>query len=562
MKIGRSEISRFTHLSRRKKLLAGAVAVVLVGSAIGGSFFTYIHLSRVNAPLPSLKPHADIPIRPMTTFADTLNQELPTDSVDLPLKCPVQQGDWIKTENQNPGLALTPTDWTNFKLTQESGSVLWIDKQSVTCGDRIGIHASLYPTNADGSLNKAPRTFEVLRVGWYDGSGARMVWNSGPVKLKFRNTPTLRNATRTIETRWPTSTSFEVGPDWVPGLYLVASVNKAGAFENVAPFILRATPGPSSLLLIHSTLTWAAYNSFGGHSTYSRVVNGVTERSQIASLDRPYAGSGMSHILRDAISFVQYLESTGLNIDQVADTDINNSPSIVTNYNGIIFSGHPEYMTRTEFDTVAAARNLGINIAFMGANDAYWQSRLESSPTGPDRHLAIYRDPLLDPQTDWQKVTTAFANPRINTPPSLLTGEKTAGVHVTGTLKAVNIPGWLHLPKSAELSGWAANSEIDGLASGSAAPPKTHLIFSGKFELVNPTPAARALNRSLVAQTIWFTTPSGSATFVAGVNYWPCETSDTCPEATVGESTKTLLQSITSQVLTLWQTKAVGKGLK
>ena len=447
MKIGRSETSRFTHLSRRKKLLAGAVAVVLVGSAIGGSLFTYIHLSRVNAPLPSLKPHADIPIRPMTTFADTLNQELPADSVELPLKCPIQQGDWINTENQNPGLALTPTDWTNFKLTQESGSVLWIDKQSVTCGDRIGIHASLYPTNADGSLNKAPRTFEVLRVGWYNGSGARMVWNSGPVKLKFRNTPTLRNATRTIETRWPTSTSFEVGPDWVPGLYLVASVNKAGAFENVAPFILRATPGPSSLLLIHSTLTWAAYNSFGGHSTYSGVVNGVSERSQISSLDRPYAGSGMSHILRDAISFVQYLESTGLNIDQVADTDINNSPSIVTNYNGIIFSGHPEYMTRTEFDTVAAARNLGINIAFMGANNAYWQSRLEPSPTGPDRHLAIYRDPLLDPQTDWQKVTTEFGNPRINTPPSLLTGEKTAGVHVTGTMKAVNIPSWLHIPK-------------------------------------------------------------------------------------------------------------------
>jgi len=562
MKIGRSEISRFTHLSRRKKLLAGAVAVVLVGSAIGGSIFSYIHLTRANAPLPSLKPHADIPLRPMTTYADTLNQEMPSDSAELPLKCPVQSGDWVTKENVNPGIALTPADWTSLKLTQESGSVLWLDKQSVTCGDRIGIHASLYPINADGSLNKAPRTFEVLRVGWYNGSGARMVWNSGPIKLKYRNTPTLRNATRTIETRWPTSTSFEVGPDWVPGLYLVASVNKAGAFENVAPFILRATPGPSSLLLIHSTNTWAAYNSFGGHSTYSGVVDGVSERSQISSLDRPYAGSGMSHIIRDAISFVQYLESTGLNIDQVTDADINNSPSIVSNYNAIVFSGHPEYMTRTEFDTVAAARNLGINIAFMGANNAYWQSRLEPSSTGPDRHLAIYRDPLLDPQTDWQKVTTEFGNPRINTPPSLLTGEKTAGVHVTGTMKAVNIPSWLHIPNSSQLTGWSANSEIDGSASGPAAPPKTHLLFSGKFELVNPTPASLKISRSLVAQTIWFTAPSGSATFVAGNNYWPCEVSRTCPEATVGESTKTLLQSITSQVLTLWQTKAVGKGLK
>jgi len=562
MKISRPNLSRFSRSTRRKKIFTGVAAAALFLSALGGSTYTYIHLSRVYAPLPSLKPHGDIPLRPLTTYADTLNQELPSDSTSLPFKCPVQQGDWVNTENQNPGIAMTAADWTNLKFAQESGSVLWIDKQSATCGDRIGIHASLYPTNADGSLDKAPRTFEVLRVGWYDGSGARMVWNSGAIKLKFRNTPTLRNATRTIETRWPTSTSFEIGPDWAPGLYLVASVNKAGAFENIAPFILRATPGPSSLLLIHSTLTWAAYNSFGGHSTYSGVVKGVSERSQISSLDRPYAGSGMNHISRDAISFVQYLESTGLNIDQVADTDISNSPSIVTNYNGIIFSGHPEYMTRTEFDTVAAARNLGINIAFMGANNAYWQSRFEPSRTGQDRHIAIYRNPLLDPQTNWQKVTTAFANPRINTPPSLLTGEKTAGVHVTGTLKAVNIPSWLHIPKRAELTGWSSNSEIDGVSVDPTTSPKSHLLFSGKFELVNPTPTSLKVSRSLVAQTIWFTTPSGSATFVAGINYWPCEVSRTCPEATVGESTKTLLQSITTQVLTLWQTKAVGKSLK
>ena len=218
-------------------------------------------------------------------------------------------------------------------------------------------------------------------------------------------------------------------------------------------------------------------------------------------------------------------------------------------------------MTRTEFDAVAAARNLGINIAFMGANSAYWQSRIEPSPTGPDRHFVMYRNPLLDPQTNWQKVTTSFANPRINTPPSLLTGEKTAGVHVTGTMKAVSIPRWLHIPQSAVLTGWATNSEIDSIASGSAAPPRVHLVFSGKFELVNPTPSTVKLSRSLLGQTIWFTAPSGSATFVAGINYWPCEVSYSCPEGSVGSSTKTLLQSITSQVLTLWQTRGIGKRL-
>lgn len=270
----------------------------------------------------------------------------------------------------------------------------------------------------------------------------------------------------------------------------------------------------------------------------------------------------MSHVLRDAISFVQYLESTGLDFDQISDVDLNNSPSIVTSYNGLVFSGHPEYMTRREFDAIAAARNMGINIAFMGANSAYWQSRIEPSPSGPDRHLVIYRDALIDPETDWQKVSVEFGNPRINTPPSLLTGEKTAGVHVTGAMKAVDIPKWLHVPKNSSLTGWSPNSEIDSIASGPATPAKVHLIYSGKFALSNPTHRSVSKGRSLTAQTIWFTDRSGSATFVAGINYWPCEVSITCGEAAVPDSTRVLLQSITTQVLTLWQERAVGRNLR
>ena len=551
---------RFT---RKEKIFAGAILAVLITvSVLAGASYTFVRAKSASAPLPELTPHADIPLRPMTTYADSLNQSLPEDAAPVNSNCPARSGDWVAAENKNPGIASTTSDWANLRLSRQAGSVLWIDHQSVTCGDRIGIHASLYPEKAGGPIDKSPRSFEVLRVGWYNGSGARMVWNSGPIKFKYRNTPTLRIATRMIETKWPTTTSFEVSSDWAPGLYLVASKNKSGAIENVAPFILRSTPGDSKLLLIHSTLTWAAYNSFGGHSTYSATIRGADERSKVSSLDRPYAGSGMNHIARDAISFVQYLESTGLNIDQVADTDINSAPSIVTNYGGLIFSGHPEYMTRTEFDTVIAARNRGINIALMGSNSAYWQSRVEPSPTGPDRHLIIYRNPMLDPERDWQKVTTGFSNKRINTPSSLITGETTSGVHVTGTLTAVSIPRWLHIAPTATLTGWSPNSEIDSMATGEAVPPQEHLIFSGKFELVAPTTRALGLHRSLIGQTIWFTAPSGSATFVAGINYWPCEVSATCPESAVGEPTRALLQSITSQVLTLWQTKAIGKSLK
>ena len=196
MQIKRPNLSRFT---RKQKLIAGTVLAVMVGgSVVGGTIYTYIRVTEASAPLPTLQPHGDIPLQPLTTFADTLNRTIPDDAKPVNSHCPSQTGDWVAAENKKPGIASTPTDWASLHLYQESGSVLWVDRQSATCGDRIGIHASLYPTKADGTLDKTPRSFEVLRVGWYNGSGARMVWNSGPVKLKFRNTPTLKNANRTI----------------------------------------------------------------------------------------------------------------------------------------------------------------------------------------------------------------------------------------------------------------------------------------------------------------------------------------------------------------------------
>lgn len=548
---------------RWQKVAAASVAAVLLGGAIfTGTAYLAHRANRSAEILPPLASHSDVPSRPLTTFADSLKATLPSDDQKLRADCLPQNGNWISRENQNPGIDLTPADWRTLHLYQESGSVLWIDRQSVTCGEKIGIHASLFPINFEGAIDKTPRRFEVLRIGWYNGSGARMMWNSGPIKLKRRNVPTLKNLTRTVETTWPASATFDVGADWTPGLYVVASVNQLGRIENLAPFILRSSDSSSKILLIHSTLTWSAYNSFGGHSTYTAIHGGEDGRSKVASLDRPYGGSGISHIERDALSFVQYLESTGLNIDQTTDIDLSHNPSLIKGYNELVMSGHPEYMTRREFDTLLASRNLGVNIAFMGANSAYWQVRTESSPTGPDRHLVIYRNPRVDPQTNWQQISIQFGDSRINTPPSLLTGEVTGGVHVTGTLFPAQIPTWLKIPAGESLSGWSPNSEIDSIASGRVAPQNPHLIFSGKFSLVNASSRTNPPHRSLMGQTIWFTTPSGSATFVSGINYWPCEVSPTCAESTVPETTRSLLQSITSQVLTLWQTKAVGKTLK
>jgi hypothetical protein len=311
-------------------------------------------------------------------------------------------------------------------------------------------------------------------------------------------------------------------------------------------------------------MTWQTYNRFGGRSAYYGPIDTKRERSRVVSFDRPITGSGINHVDRDAIALVQWLEEEGVSFDQISDTDLTRWPSLIKNYNGIILSGHPEYMTNREFKTIIAARNMGINIAILGANSAYWQVRTEASAFGADRKVAIYRDATQDPVTKPDLVSTQFHNPIINMRPSLITGEETAGVHVHGSMELIEKPSWLSLDQNVTLRNWPGNSEIDSQAGGKFAPPKSHIIFSGKMGLFSSPknkPIPRT-DRNYKAQTIWFTTPSGSAVFVAGINYWACELSYTCMEGNVDENTRSILQSVTRQVLSLWSQREIGKKLE
>ncbi len=548
---------------KKKIALVGILALTVGAMALGVQQLASIYDDK-DILLPPLPRHADTAFQPKLTFSESLKKEFPVDAHVLQKSgCMPQQRNWITKENSNTGSAMNAKIWHNLHLFLPSGSVLWTNQSSVTCGAVIKVHASLHGGTAG---DNSPREIKVMRIGDYAGSGAREVWSSGPLKLKRYNVPSVRTLTRMVETKWPVTTKFTIGSNWIPGLYIVASVNMKGNIENIAPLIIKSRLGSSKLLLVHSTITWAAYNTFGGRSAYTGPLNPALERSRVVSMDRPLLGSGINHVDRDAIALVQFLEQKGIEVDQIADTDLDRNPSILTHYSGVIFSGHAEYMTNRIFISILAARNNGINLAFLGSNTAYWQVRLDSSPSGSDRRIAIYRDPETDPKTSPSQISVQFDNPRINLMPSLMTGERTSGVHVFGTMKVASKPSWLNIPSSAVLTGWSSNTEIDSSLADKYSPPNPHIIFSGKFSLTRLArsklgPTAGISTRNYLAQTKWFTTPSGSAVFVAGVNYWACELSTTCMEGNVPAQTRGVLQSVTEQVLHLWQTKAVGKTL-
>lgn len=555
-------------LSHPRAAIFSLVAICLILLGAGLSTLFYLDLQDRQPELPNVPKHADIAHRPMETFAQSLTSTLPKDLGSFPTSnCPTLPHDWVQKENQKPGIKMTLHDWHNLDVGDPRGSALWLDKISVFCGQNVGIHASSFlPSLADSG----PRTFEALRIGWYGGSGARLLWKSRPITLKSQKIPTVRDVKRMVQTKWKRTLTFKVGRDWTPGFYLIASVSAKGNIESIAPLIVRSPLASSNLVLVHSTLTWDAYNQFGGRSLYlgpgGSVVARRLERSRVVSLDRPFAGSGALHIDRDGITLVQFLEKQGLNVDQISDIDLHQWPSISTHYNGIVFGGHAEYFTRRMFDTIAADRNMGINLAFLGANNAYWQTRLESSPIGPNRHVIVYRRTTEDPVTAYDQVTVEFQDPHVNTPPNLLTGTTTHGVHVYGSLHAVVIPRWLKIPAGSSIDGISGDTEIDATAQNAAEPNKVHVLFTGKLKFRDPGPSTdeeeSKIRKVPVEQTVWFTTPSGGAVFDAGLTTWTCNLLPSCVSHAVDPTTEATMQSVTTQILTLWEEKAVGRILK
>jgi hypothetical protein len=546
---------------------ASLIAAIIVVSLVLGGAASYLFLQK-SAPeikFPPIVKHADLPFHPLETFAQSQQTIRPADAIPfVNSSCPALSSNWVKEENAKPGVKMTAADWKNLDLSAAEGSALWLNQTAVSCGTTVDIHAALYTSNST-PLTSVPRTFAAWRIGYYNGSGAREVWRSSPIKLKKRDATIARDAARYTEADWPTTTSFTVGSDWTPGFYLIIAFSAFGQIENAAPLIVRSPVGSSKLVIMQSFLTWQMYNSFGGRSGYlgpgKDGNSDADERSRLVSFDRPMVGSGSYSIQRDAIPFVQFVEKQGLNVDEESDLDINQWPSITTKYAGVIIGGHAEYFTNRMFKTFIAARNDGTNIAILGGNTAYWQTRLEPSKYGPDRHEIMYRTATEDPNHNLDQVTIEFGNERINTPPSLISGEQTSGVHVFGTLNPVKIPLWLHVSKTTPIAGISSDSEVEATTPNAAEPPNVHILYSGVLDW-RDVASHKNLTKTPVGQVDWISFPSGSAVFDAGMSTWSCQLSDACVDLPFKPASRDLIQSITLQVLTLWQIPKVGDSLR
>jgi hypothetical protein len=91
----------------------------------------------------------------------------------------------------------------------------------------------------------------------------------------------------------------------------------------------------------------------------------------------------------------------GYDVSYSTDVDTHINGGHLLSYKGFISPPHDEYWSKPMYDSVIAARNAGVNLAFFGANSIYWQVRFETSGSGvPNRIMVCYKDATLDPNTD------------------------------------------------------------------------------------------------------------------------------------------------------------------
>ncbi len=294
----------------------------------------------------------------------------------------------IQTENANPG----STAWRLTNPASDDLTVLgaYALQDSVKVGEQLDIVALV--------RSAAAVSASVFRLGWYGGTGGRLMRTLPATQVNA--SPPLRTNAVTGETgdRTDPAFSFTIPDSWLSGIYVVRIVSADGV-DTHATFVVKDSRA-CDVLLSQPILTYAAYSNTPtpfGKSLYDGQSGGEptdrgTQRATEVSLDRPYRSSGSGDLFRWDHDLVMWLEREGYDVSYVTNLDIDRWPGTLKRTRINVVSGHDEYWTQTMMDSYLDARDSGVHIANLGANNAYWRVRVAPSRDGrPKRRMICFK---------------------------------------------------------------------------------------------------------------------------------------------------------------------------
>lgn len=264
----------------------------------------------------------------------------------------------------------------------------WIEgycsRTSVSAGESIDIFVSTNPASTF--------TFDLYRMGYYQGAGARHLLSRGPIQGAVQPEPEI-GGKRLRDCQWERSISLEIPGDWVSGVYLGKLTERREGWQSYVIFIVRDRR-EADFIFQCSDHTWQAYNRWP--SQFSLYDDGKKEwywgGGVEISFNRPYGkycqilnaplstGSGEWFLWEFPIAY--WLESLGIDVTYISNSDTHADATGLLRAKGFLSVGHDEYYTIEMFQNLQESIRRGLNVAFLSGNTCCGRIRFREKKGG------------------------------------------------------------------------------------------------------------------------------------------------------------------------------------
>jgi hypothetical protein len=262
-------------------------------------------------------------------------------------------------------------------------------------------------------------TISIYRLGYYQGTGARLLHNETITQTFIQPSCLFEHSTRLTDCdNWKISYSWRIPKGLVSGICvakLSASDLASGKVYvgHYIPFIVRlpfninTSPFASDILFKTADTTWVAYNKYGGWNIYRG--NGsftFDSRAFMASYNRPFTnrlpklmgGQHQNFLFGTEFPALFWMEKVGYDMSYASSADIElyyRHKILGGRYHVLLSVGHDEYWSEEMRLAYEHARENGINLAFLSGNEIFWRirwRRLYKEPEARDKGYSSFEN--------------------------------------------------------------------------------------------------------------------------------------------------------------------------
>ena len=159
----------------------------------------------------------------------------------------------------------------------------YVSHTSIRAGETLTAFVSTNPA--------APYHAEVYRMGWYGGSGGRLM-TSVATRQGIVQAEPVEGGKQLMEARWQPSFTIPIPATWLSGVYLAKLTNETSGDQSYLIWVVR-DDRRADLMFQVSDITWQAYNRWPAwRSLYDwKQERWHTTPGARVSFDRPYAST-------------------------------------------------------------------------------------------------------------------------------------------------------------------------------------------------------------------------------------------------------------------------------